>query len=72
MCYLNEPGAGGATRFKVIRKSVQPETGALLTWNNRKPDGTVNPATMHIGMKVRQGLKYVITKWYSERPWPRG
>ncbi|MGB7406105.1 MAG: 2OG-Fe(II) oxygenase [Pacificimonas sp.] len=71
MCYLNEPEAGGATRFKVIRKSVQPETGALLTWNNRRPDSSVNPATMHIGMKVRKGLKYVITKWYAERPWPR-
>jgi len=20
-------------------------------------------------MKVRKGLKYVITKWYRERPW---
>lgn len=69
MIYLNEPEAGGATRFKVIKKSFQPEAGKLVCWNNRRPDGTVNPSTLHHGMKVRKGLKYVITKWYREKPW---
>ncbi|HEU4961660.1 MAG TPA: 2OG-Fe(II) oxygenase [Sphingomonas sp.] len=69
MVYLNEPGAGGATRFKTIDKIIQPETGKLLAWNNRRPDGTLNPATLHQGMKVRAGVKYVITKWFRERPW---
>ena len=69
MIYLNAPEAGGATRFKVIDKTVQPETGKLLAWNNRRADGTLNPATLHHGMKVRKGVKYVITKWYRERPW---
>ena len=68
MVYLNEPGAGGATRFKAIDKTVQPETGKLLAWNNRLPDGRVNPATLHQGMKVRAGVKYIITKWFRERP----
>jgi prolyl 4-hydroxylase len=69
MIYLNEPAAGGATRFKAIDKIVQPETGKLLAWNNRRPDGSLNPATLHHGMKVRAGTKYVITKWFRERPW---
>ncbi len=69
MIYLNEPIAGGATRFKTIGKSIQPETGKLVAWNNRRPDGSLNPATIHHGMKVREGTKYVITKWYRERPW---
>lgn len=69
MIYLNEPEAGGATRFKVIDKMVQPEAGKLLAWNNRRADGSANPATLHHGMKVRQGMKYVITKWYREKPW---
>ena len=69
MIYLNEPEAGGGTRFKQIGKTFQPETGKLLTWNNRISDGRVNPATLHHGMKVRKGVKYVITKWYRERPW---
>ena len=69
MIYLNEPEAGGATRFKRIDKTVQPETGKLLAWNNRLPDGRVNPDTLHHGMKVRAGVKYIVTKWYRERPW---
>ncbi len=69
MIYLNEVEAGGATRFKVVKKSFQPEIGKLLCWNNRKPDGSGNVSTLHHGMKVRKGVKYVITKWYREKPW---
>jgi prolyl 4-hydroxylase len=69
MVYLNAPKAGGATRFKVVDKMFQPETGKLLCWNNWRADGTPNAATLHHGMKVRKGVKYVITKWYRERPW---
>lgn len=69
MIYLNDVEAGGGTRFKVIDKIFRPETGKLLCWNNKRPDGSLNPATLHHGMKVRRGVKYVITKWYRERPW---
>ena len=68
MVYLNVPDSGGATRFKVIDKTIQPEVGKLLAWNNRRPDGSLNPATLHHGMKVRGGVKYVITKWFRELP----
>lgn len=69
MVYLNQPDAGGATRFKAIDRIVQPETGKLIAWNNRRLDQSLNPATIHHGMKVRSGVKYVITKWHRERPW---
>ncbi len=69
MAYLNDVPAGGATRFKVIDKIFQPQQGMLLCWNNHRPDGSLNAATLHHAMKVRKGLKYVITKWYREGPW---
>ncbi len=69
MIYLNDVTAGGATRFKLLDKTFQPEVGKLLCWNNRLADGGVNHATLHHGMKVRKGVKYVITKWYREREW---
>ena len=68
MIYLNAPEDGGATRFKAIGKTVRPEPGKLLAWNNLRPDGRPNPATLHQGMKVRKGTKYVLTKWFRERP----
>lgn len=69
MAYLNDVKAGGGTRFKVIGKTFQPEAGRLVCWDNKRPDGSCNAATLHHGMKVRAGVKYVITKWYREKPW---
>ncbi|MDY7097572.1 MAG: 2OG-Fe(II) oxygenase [Pseudomonadota bacterium] len=69
MVYLNAVEAGGATRFKALAKTFQPEIGKLVCWNNRRPDLRENPNTLHHGMKVRKGVKYVITKWYREKPW---
>lgn len=69
MIYLNDVDAGGATRFKAVGKTFQPEAGKLVCWNNRREDGGENPNSLHHGMKVRKGVKYVITKWYRERPW---
>jgi len=69
MAYLNDVDAGGATRFKLIDKMFQPRRGMLVGWNNRRLDGSLNHDTLHHAMKVRKGLKYVITKWYRERPW---
>ena len=68
MVYLNEPEEGGATRFKAIGKTVRPETGKLLLWNNLVPDGRPNDATLHQGLKVRRGVKYILTQWYRQRP----
>jgi prolyl 4-hydroxylase len=67
MIYLNEPEEGGATRFKTVGKTIQPETGKLVAWNNLLSDKRPNPATLHQGMKVRRGVKYVLTKWFRER-----
>lgn len=61
MAYLNEPEAGGATRFKTVDKMIQPETGKLVCWSNRRPYGGLNAATLHQGMKVRSGVKCVVT-----------
>lgn len=69
MIYLNDVAAGGATRFKLLDKTFHPELGKLLFWNNRLADGRVNADTLHHGMKVRKGVKYMITKWYREKTW---
>ncbi len=70
MAYLNRVDAGGVTRFLSTGKLHQPEVGKLLAWCNLNPDGSVNPDTLHHAMKVRKGRKYIVTKWFRERPWP--
>lgn len=69
MAYLNEVEAGGATLFTEIGIQIEPKPGVLLIWNNALPDGRPNEGTMHAGMPVLKGVKYVITKWYRTRPW---
>lgn len=69
MLFLNEPEAGGHTDFTEVNVSVRPRAGNLLVWNNLTPDGELNVKSMHQGSPVVAGVKYVITKWYRERPW---
>lgn len=69
MVFLVEPEAGGATNFPDIDIKVEPRAGTLLTWNNMDANGEPNPLSRHQGMPVEAGTKYIITKWFRERPW---
>ena len=69
MLFLNEPEAGGHTDFPTAGASAAPETGTLLVWNNMTPEGRCNSYALHHGTPVLAGRKYVLTKWFRERPW---
>ncbi|MBU6268592.1 MAG: 2OG-Fe(II) oxygenase [Sphingomonadales bacterium] len=69
MIYLNDVAEGGQTVFTHLGATIPPQQGTLLAWNNMKPDGTPNPATLHAATPPVDGTKYVITKWYRARPW---
>jgi len=69
MMFLNEPEAGGQTFFPKAEVRVTPRTGNILIWNNLDEYGAPNMFSLHQGMPVEAGVKYVITKWYRERPW---
>ena len=69
MIYLNSAGEGGQTNFPRASVKVAPVAGNLLAWNNLNAIGEPNPYSLHQGMPVASGVKYIITKWYRERPW---
>lgn len=69
MVYLNDVEEGGTTDFPNIGVSIPPQRGALIIWNNAGTDGSLNHATLHAGMPVIRGVKYIITKWYRTRKW---
>lgn len=69
MVYLNDVEEGGATVFERLGVSVQPQAGAMLAWNNARPDGSLNPEVLHAAKPVIRGVKYVITKWFRTRTW---
>lgn len=69
MVYLNDVEEGGATWFPRAGIRVSPKRGLLLAWNNMNPDGSPNIDTLHEGMPVVKGVKYIVTKWFREQTW---
>ena len=69
MIFLNTPETGGHTNFPEAGIKVSPVAGNLLAWNNLDSIGEPNPNSLHQGMPVSAGIKYIVTKWHRERPW---
>jgi prolyl 4-hydroxylase len=69
MIYLNDVEEGGATWFPTAGIRIAPKKGMLLLWNNMLPDGKPNNQTLHEGMRVVKGTKYIVTKWFRENHW---
>jgi prolyl 4-hydroxylase len=69
MVFLNMPEEGGQTAFPETAIRVSPRPGNLLAWNNLDAKGEPNHCSLHQGCPVVAGAKYIITKWYRERPW---
>ena len=69
MIFLNPVEEGGATWFPLAGIRVAPKPGLLLAWNNMNPDGSANTNTLHEGMPVVSGTKYIVTKWFREDHW---
>lgn len=69
MLYLNSVEAGGETWFPHAGFVVPPLQGRLIIWNNLLADGSPNDGTLHAARPVEAGSKYVLTKWFRERPW---
>ncbi|MDN3920280.1 2OG-Fe(II) oxygenase [Roseateles violae] len=62
--YLNTPTAGGATVFPDIRLDVMPVKGNAVFFSYDRPQPMT--LTLHGGAPVREGEKWVATKWLRE------
>ena len=69
MIYLSPVEAGGETHFPNRGFMVPPVEGMILIWNNLNRDGAPNENSLHAARPVERGAKYVVTKWFRERPW---
>jgi prolyl 4-hydroxylase len=64
--YLNTPQDGGATNFPDIGLEVAAIKGNAVFFSYDRPQPSTQ--TLHGGMPVRAGEKWVATKWLRERP----
>ncbi|MGD9810810.1 MAG: prolyl hydroxylase family protein [Sphingobium sp.] len=72
MAYLSNVAAGGETHFPYAGLVVPPREGTIIIWNNLTRDGGPNHDSLHAALPVRDGTKYVLTKWFREREWIAG
>lgn len=67
--YLNSPPSGGATAFPKLGLEVAPVKGNAVFFRYKQPDGTLDERTLHAGLPVESGEKWIATKWLREHPY---
>ena len=66
-CYLTDVDAGGATDFPLLGVRVEPRRGRVVMFDNVGADGAPDADTLHAGMPVIRGRKWLATLWMRER-----
>lgn len=65
--YLQQAEQGGQTNFPLLERTFVAEPGTLIHWKNMV-DGHVILETLHEGLPVIKGRKWVASIWCRERP----
>ena len=66
LIYLNVPEQGGATQFPDVGLDVLPQRGHAVFFSYCRPHPSTR--TLHAGLPVLAGEKWIATKWLRERP----
>jgi prolyl 4-hydroxylase len=64
--YLNDDFEGGETNFPKVNYKVKPELGKLVIWKNLNDDLSINPNSLHSGLPVTNGEKWICIIWVRE------
>lgn len=68
--YLNHVEAGGETEFPLANNlRIAPAPGRAVVFDNLKPDGSPDVDSLHAGLPVLRGEKWLATLWLRERPY---
>uniref|UniRef100_A0A6C0BYZ6 Fe2OG dioxygenase domain-containing protein n=1 Tax=viral metagenome TaxID=1070528 RepID=A0A6C0BYZ6_9ZZZZ len=68
--YLNDDFTGGFTSFPKLKQEFQPKKGnALLFYSLQKHGNKGHPLSLHAGMPVLTGQKYIANIWLREKPY---
>lgn len=64
--YLNDDFKGGETYFPKIDYKVNPELGKLIVWKNLNDDLSLNYNSLHSGLPIISGEKWICIVWVRE------
>ncbi len=65
--YLADVDDGGETEFPLLGVRIEPKQGRVVHFINLLPNGEPDPRTLHAGLPVRAGTKWLATLWTRER-----
>lgn len=65
--YLNDVEAGGDTEFPAAGVRIAPKAGSAVVFDNLLDDGRPDPDSLHAGLPVERGEKWLATLWLRER-----
>ncbi len=66
-CYLADVAEGGETEFPMYDLRISPRRGRVVHFLNVLPDGSPDPRTLHAGLPVKSGVKWLATLWTRQR-----
>ena len=65
--YLNDVLSGGGTVFPELKLTVTPRKGCAVYFEYCNSHGQLDPLTLHGGLPVERGEKWIATKWMRQR-----
>jgi prolyl 4-hydroxylase len=70
LIYLNDDYEGGETEFPNLKWKFKGKTGDALVFWNVGPDNEPDRKTLHAGLPVKKGEKWLYSKWVRANPYP--
>jgi prolyl 4-hydroxylase len=70
LIYLNDGYTGGTTRFPKLQLDIQGRRGDILHFHNLDADGAGHRDSLHAGMPVIDGEKWLLSKWIRSDRYP--
>ena len=61
--YLNDVEEGGETRFPKLNLNIKPKKGSAVYFKTLLPNSILLNKSLHQGMPIIRGEKYIINKW---------
>jgi prolyl 4-hydroxylase len=71
LMYLNDDYEGGATCFPQLRLTINGRRGDMLHFHNLGADGLGHKLSLHAGMPVAAGEKWLLSQWIRSDSYPQ-
>jgi len=68
--YLNSPAAGGETDFPELGIRISAQAGRILVFDNLEESGDPAPLSLHAGLPVTRGTKWLASLWIRQKDLP--